>query len=333
MIVAIDVMGGDHAPKIPVVGAIEAAKKWPDTHIILVGREHDILTVCGNELPSNVSIHHTDEVIGTDEEPVRAVRRKKGSSLVTACELVKTGEADVVISAGNTGALMTAGFFSFGRIEGIQRPGLAPIIPTFGERGTLILDAGANMDAKPEHLSQYGLMGSVYTEKVLGYDRPRVGLLNVGTETAKGNELVRSTFPLLEKLPIHFVGNVEARDVPYGVCDVLVCDGFAGNVLLKSLEGMATALISGLKTEMTRSFTQKIGASLLKSGLRQFFGRLDYAEYGGAPLLGINGAVIKSHGSSNALAMTNAVNQARKFVGNNVIEQISAYFEGVKISE
>lgn len=328
MIVAIDAMGGDYAPEIPVQGALLAAKEWPDMHIVLVGNKDDMTRVHRDPLPSNVSVHHTDVVITAVEEPVHAVRRKKDASLVKVCHLVKSGEADAAISAGNTGALMTAGLFNLGRLSGIQRPGLAPIVPTFGERGMLILDAGANMDAKPEHLAQYGLMGSVYTEKVLGYDRPRVGLLNVGTEAAKGNELVKAAFPLLEKLPIHFIGNVEARDVPYGACDVLVCDGFSGNVLLKSMEGLAMALMSGLKEEMTRNLSRKLAAFILKPGLRQFRARLDYAEYGGAPLLGLNGAVIKSHGSSNALAVKNAVHQAKRFVENRVIEQIRAYLKG-----
>lgn len=328
MIVAIDAMGGDYAPEIPVQGALLAAKEWPDMHIVLVGNKDDITRIHRDPLPSNVSVHHTDVVITADEEPVHAVRRKKDASLVKVCHLVKSGEADAAISAGNTGALMTAGLFNLGRLSGIQRPGLAPIVPTFGERGMLILDAGANMDAKPEHLAQYGLMGSVYTEKVLNYDRPRVGLLNVGTEAAKGNERVKAAFPLLEKLPIHFIGNVEARDVPYGVCDVLVCDGFSGNVLLKSMEGLAMALMAGLKKEMTRSLPRKLAALILKPGLRQFRARLDYAEYGGAPLLGLNGAVIKSHGSSNALAVKNAVHQAKRFVENRVIEQIRAYLKG-----
>lgn len=185
--VALDAMGGDHAPQAPVLGAAAAVREWTDVHIILVGDERKMTEVHSGALPANVSILHTEEVIGSDEEPVRAVRRKKQSSLVQACTMVKNGEADVAISAGNTGALMAAGLFSVGRIPGIERPALSPVFPTIGEHGMLVLDVGANMDAKPEHLVQYGLMGSIYAEKVLGFENPRVGLLNVGTEAAKGN--------------------------------------------------------------------------------------------------------------------------------------------------
>lgn len=327
--IAIDTMGGDEAPQAPVVGAMMAASEWNDLQLTLVGNERAITEVYrGKALPDNVSVLHTEEVIEPDDEPVRAVRRKKQSSLVKACMLVKEGEADAAISSGNTGALMAAGLFSVGRIAGIARPGLAPVFPTVGERGVLVLDVGANMDAKPDHLVQYGLMGSIYAEKVLGIARPRVGLLNVGTESSKGNELTRATFPLLQQLPLHFVGNVEARDVISGVCDVLVCDGFSGNILLKSVEGVAGVIFATLKNEMTRNLASKLAAAVLKPGLSRFKAQMDYTEYGGAPLLGLNGAIIKSHGSSNDRAIKNAVRQARKFVKGRVIEQIGANLKG-----
>lgn len=326
--IALDVMGGDEAPQAPVRGAVAAAQEWHDLQITLVGNEHYIRDVYREHLPANVSVLHTEQRIEADDEPVRTVRRKKDASLVKACMLVKEGEADAAISAGNTGALMAAGLFTVGRISGIARPGLAPVFPTVGEHGVLVLDVGANMDAKAEHLAQYGLMGSIYVERVLGIKRPRVGLLNVGTEAAKGNELTKATFPLLKQLPLNFIGNVEARDVTLGICDVLVCDGFSGNILLKSVEGTAEVIFSTLKKEMTRNFPSKLAAAVLKPGLSRFKAQLDYTEYGGAPLLGLNGAIIKSHGSSNDKAVKNAVTQARKFVERQVIELIGANLKG-----
>lgn len=326
--VALDAMGGDHAPQATVTGALSAADEWPDLRIALVGDKTKIASAYDGALPANMSIVHTSEVIGVEEEPVRAARRKKEASLVKACALVKEGQADVAISAGNTGALMAAGLFNVGRIAGIERPALAPVFPTVKEQGVLVLDVGANMDAKPEHLAQYALMGSIYAEKVLDLPKPRVGLLNVGTEAAKGNELVKAAFPLLQQQPIHFIGNVEARDVPYGVCDVLICDGFAGNILLKGIEGVADAIFTTLKKEMTRNVASKMAAAVLKPGLSRFKAQMDYTEYGGAPLLGLRGAIVKGHGSSNAKAIKNAIKQARAFVSQRVIEHISVNLKG-----
>lgn len=326
--VALDAMGGDHAPQATVTGALSAADEWPDLRIALVGDKTKIASTYDGALPANMSIIHTSEVIGVEEEPVRAARRKKEASLVKACALVKEGQADVAISAGNTGALMAAGLFNVGRIAGIERPALAPVFPTVKEQGVLVLDVGANMDAKPEHLAQYALMGSIYAEKVLDLPKPRVGLLNVGTEAAKGNELVKAAFPLLQQQPIHFIGNVEARDVPYGVCDVLICDGFAGNILLKGIEGVADVIFTTLKKEMTRNVASKMAAAVLKPGLSRFKAQMDYTEYGGAPLLGLRGAIVKGHGSSNAKAIKNAIKQARAFVSQRVIEHISVNLKG-----
>lgn len=242
--------------------------------------------------------------------------------MVVAGRLVKEKAADAMISAGNTGALMATGLLIAGRLEGIKRPGLAPMIPTMDGTGVLALDLGANMDATPENLLQYAIMGSIYRNKVHGISQPRVGLLNVGTEAMKGNELVKAAYPLLEQAPIHFIGNVEARDVLNGVCDVLVCDGFAGNILLKSLEGAAQAIFSALKVEFTRTLWSKLAAAVLKPGLVQFKKKLDYTEHGGALLLGVNGVCIKSHGSSDANAVKNAVRQARAALVNNVVGTI-----------
>lgn len=317
MIIAIDAMGGDHAPKATVEGAIQAAKDWPDLRIVLVGDREKIEPLLVNK-PVNIEIRHASEVIGPDEEPVKAVRRKRDSSLVAAVTMVKNKEVDAVISAGNTGAFMTAGLLITGRMKGIERPALSPILPTIDRAGVLVLDAGANMDARPLHLKQYALMGNIYAEKVMGVTRPRVGLLNVGTEPRKGNELCKETFALLENSPINFIGNVEARDILNHVCDVVVCDGFSGNILLKSLEGMAGTLFSVMKKEFTQNIAGKMGALLLKSSFKRIKLQMDYAEYGGALLMGIRGTCIKAHGSSNARAIRNAILQAKKFIENDV---------------
>lgn len=323
MRIAIDAMGGDNAPWAIAEGAMRAAREWPDLTILLVGDKAKLEPIT-REKPDNVTLHHAAEVIAFDDEPVKAVRRKKDSSLVVAARLVHDGEADAMISAGNTGALMAAGLLVVGRIPGIERPALAPMIPSLDGSGTLALDIGANMDATPEQLKQYAVMGSIYRSKVDGIVKPRVGLLNVGTEDTKGNELTKAAFPLLKEAPIHFVGNIEARDVLQGECDVLVCDGFAGNILLKTLEGTASAIFKVLKEEFTRSLVTKAAAAVLQPGLKSFKKRLDYSETGGAPMLGLNGLLLKAHGSSDANAILNAVRQARIAVEGKLVGTISA---------
>lgn len=334
MRIAIDAMGGDLAPNAVIEGALAAAAEWRDTHVILVGDRSRIEAgLAGRSLPANAEIHHAADAIAADEEPVKAVRRKKEASMVVAGRLVREGAADAMISAGNTGALMTTGLLIVGRIPGIERPALAPMIPTMDGKGVLALDLGANMDASPENLLQYAIMGSIYRSKVHGVEKPRVGLLNVGTEAMKGNELTKHAFPLLEQAPIHFVGNVEARDVLNAECDVLVCDGFVGNILLKSMEGTAGAIFSALKSEFTKTMFSKLAAAILKPGLSQFKKKLDYTEHGGAPLLGINGLVLKSHGSSDANAFKNAVRQARIAVSNQLVQAISQEISGKRDGE
>lgn len=329
MRIAIDAMGGDHAPQSTVEGALAAAKEWGDTEIILVGNEQVLKPLLeGSAAPANLRIHHASEIIEAEDEPVKAVRRKKDASMVVAGRLIREGEAEAMISAGNTGALMTTGLLVVGRMEGIERPALAPMIPTVDERGVLALDLGANMDAKPEHLAQYALMGSIYREKVHGIAKPRVGLLNVGTEAMKGNELTKEAYPLLEALPIHFVGNVEARDILTGACDVLVCDGFAGNILLKALEGTAGTMFSILKREFSKSLKNKLAAAVLMPSLRGLKKTLDYKEHGGAPLLGLSGLVVKGHGSSDGGAIKNAVRQARTALQNQLTESIAREISG-----
>ncbi|KRF31976.1 phosphate acyltransferase PlsX [Paenibacillus sp. Soil787] len=323
MRIAIDAMGGDNAPKIVVEGALAAAKEWKDVQIILVGNSAAIEAHL-TERPTNLTIHHTEEVIEAEDEPVKAVRRKKDASMVVAGRLVREKKAEAMISAGNTGALMTTGLLVVGRIPGIERPALAPMIPTMDGNGVLALDLGANMDATAEQLIQYAIMGSIYRSKVHGITKPRVGLLNVGTEATKGNELTKAAYPLMEQAPIHFVGNVESSQVLRAKCDVIVCDGFAGNIMLKSLEGAASTIFSALKQEFTKTFFTKLAAAVLKPGLTQFRKKLDYNEHGAAPFLGIDGLVLKSHGSSDANAIKNAVRQARIALQNDLVGTISA---------
>ncbi|TQK74888.1 phosphate:acyl-[acyl carrier protein] acyltransferase [Brevibacillus sp. AG162] len=324
MRIAVDAMGGDHAPKSTVLGALAAIKENPAITVVLVGDEQAIRNHLPQDIPANIEIVPAAEVILPDDEPVRAVRRKKNSSLVVAVEMAREKKVDAMISAGNTGALMTAGLLYAGRMDGIERPALCAYIPNTKGRVTLTLDVGANMDAKPHQLVQYAVMGSLYAEKVLGFERPTVGLLNVGTEEGKGNELTKAVFPLLQEADLNFVGNVEARDVMQGNCDVLVCDGFVGNVLLKAVEGAASTIFSQLKQEFTSSLINKLGAAILKPGLVRFKKKMDYAEYGGAPLLGLKSPVIKAHGSSNERAMKNAIVSATRFIQqdvNGVIQQ------------
>ncbi|WP_373229963.1 phosphate acyltransferase PlsX [Cohnella sp.] len=328
MRIAIDAMGGDHAPHAHVESALAAAIEWPDTHIILVGNPGVLQPLIGNAPPSNVSIEAAMEIIGNDDEPVKAVRRKTDSSMVVAGRMVKEGRADAMISAGNTGALMALGLLVVGRLKGIERPGLAPMFPSLDNVGVLALDMGANMDAKPEHLLQYALMGSLYRNKVHGIKEPRVGLLNVGTEASKGSELTKAAYELLEKAPINFVGNVEARDVLDRSCDVLVCDGFSGNILLKAMEGAASTIFKLLREELTSSFKSKLAAGVLKPNFRRVRDRMDYNEHNGAPLLGVNGLVVKGHGSSDAKAMKTAIRQTRTAIGNGLIAALADEFSG-----
>lgn len=320
MKLAVDAMGGDNAPEAPIAGVMKALDAFPDLEVILVGDEKQMAPYLTQR--ERLTILHTEEKIEGTDEPVRAVRRKKQASLVLAAKEVKENRADACLSAGNTGALMAAGLFIVGRMDGIDRPALAPTLPTTDGNGFLLIDAGANMDAKPEYLVQYAIMGSVYAEKVRGVKQPRVGLLNVGTEDKKGNELCKQAFPLLKEAPVHFVGNVEARDVLNGVCDVLVTDGFAGNVLLKTVEGTALSIFSMLKEQLLSSFTSKMGALLLKPQLKQMKAKLDYSEYGGAGLFGLKSPVIKAHGSSDPQAFFSAIRQARNMVEQQVVDRI-----------
>ena len=325
MKLAIDAMGGDNAPKEIVLGAMKAVQSFHDIHIMLVGNETKIKEHLTNS--ERIEIIHTDEVILAADEPVRAVRRKKNASMVLAARQVADGNADACISAGNTGALMAAGLFVVGRIEGIERPALTPTLPTIGGEGFLLLDVGANVDAKPEHLVQYAIMGSLYSEKVRGVLKPRVGLLNIGTEEKKGNELSKQAFELLRKADILFVGNVEARDLLDGVADVVVTDGFTGNMVLKTMEGTALSIFKMLKGALTSSLKSKLAAAVLKPDLVELKNKMDYSEYGGAGLFGLKAPVIKAHGSSDANAVFHAIRQAREMVDKKVTETIKETME------
>src|SRR5699024_4029301 len=314
MKIAIDAMGGDHAPEAVVSGAMEAVKQLKDIEIVLVGDESKINNFLTDD--TNITIIHTEEVITADDEPVRAVRRKKNASLVLAAQEVKEERADACISAGNTGALMSAGLFVVGRIKGVARPALSPTLPTKDGKGFVLLDVGANVDASPNHLMQYAVMGSVYSEKVRGINQPKVGLLNVGTEDGKGNDLAKKSFTLLEEAPINFIGNVEARDLLEGVADVVVTDGFSGNIALKTIEGTAMTVFSLLKETFMSNMKTKLAAGLVKSDLILLSNKLDYSEYGGAGLFGLAAPVIKAHGSTNGRAIYNAIRQAHHMVQN-----------------
>lgn len=331
MRLAIDAMGGDHAPKEIVLGAMEAVAQFEDLSITLIGDENQIKTFLTNT--NNISIIHTEEVITGDDEPVRAVRRKKNASLVLMAEEVKEGRADACISAGNTGALMSAGLFIVGRIPGIARPALSPTLPTIDEEGFLFLDVGANVEAKPSHLLQYGIMGSIYSQKVRGIEKPTVGLLNVGTENAKGSELTKKAFELLENAPINFIGNVEARDLFSHAADVVVTDGFSGNIALKTIEGTADTVFTLLKETLTSSLKTKIAAGIVKNDLKALSKRLDYSEYGGAGLFGLAAPVIKAHGSSKSRAIVSAIKQAKHMVDYNVTETIKQTVETMDLGE
>ncbi|SDJ73090.1 phosphate acyltransferase PlsX [Sediminibacillus albus] len=330
MKIAIDAMGGDHAPKEIVLGALAAVEEWKDIELTLIGDEAQIKPMLHSN--TRINVIHTTEVITGEDEPVRAVRRKKNSSLVLMAEEVKQNRADACISAGNTGALMSAGLFVVGRIKGIDRPALSPTLPTENGSGFLLLDVGANVDAKPNHLVQYAIMGSIYAEKVRGIPNPRVGLLNIGTEDGKGNDLTKKAFAELSAAPVNFVGNIEARDLLSGPADVIVTDGFNGNIALKTIEGTAMTMFSMLKAAFMTNMKTKMAAGLVKSELKGLKEQLDYSEYGGAGLFGLAAPVIKAHGSSNARAIYNAIKQARNMVDLEVTGTIEKTIEELSLS-
>ena len=334
MILALDAMGGDHAPQAVADGALLALQELDKDIVIWLFGDEEQIKAClfGKTYPADrLFIKPASEVISCEEAPAVAVRRKKDSSMVMAAKAVADKEADCFISAGSTGAVLACGTLVIRRIKDVQRPALAPLIPNLQGQHTMIIDAGANVDCKPLYLVQFAQMGSAYMELVEGVQEPSIGLLNNGEEAEKGNELTKETYGLLKELEgIRFSGNCEARELMSGDFDVVVTDGFAGNVLLKSTEGTAKAITSMLKTELMGSLRGTIGGAIAKPAFAALKKKMDYTEVGGAPLLGVNGGVIKAHGSSNAKAFFNAIRQAEKLVRGGVTEKIAMAVQASK---
>lgn len=322
--IAVDAMGGDNAPEELVAGAVEAVKERSEIKVLLIGQEDAV----NQELSKytynkeQIEVIHASEVISTEEPPVNAVRKKKDSSLVVGMNMVRKGEADAIVSAGNTGAILVGGQVLVGRIKGVERPPLAVLIPT--DKGvSLLLDGGANVDARPSHLVQFAKMGSIYMEHAMGVKEPRVAIVNIGAEEEKGNALVKETFPLLKECSdINFTGSIEAREIPHGGADVIVAEAFVGNVILKLYEGVGAALISKVKEGMMTSLRSKIGALLIKPALKATLKSFDASQYGGAPLLGLKGLVVKTHGSSKRTEVKNSIIQCLTFTEQGVNAKI-----------
>jgi len=329
MRIAIDGMGGDRAPRAIVDGAVLAASEY-DYELILVG---DKTTLRGElsrhrRYPDSILVQHASEVIAMDEAPAVSIRRKRNSSIAVAIELMKRGEVDAVISAGNTGAVVCAATLNLGLLPGIERPGIAIVFPTFSGLSMLV-DIGANIDPKPIHLLHYGIMGDAYSKFILGKPKPNIGLLSIGEESSKGTDFVKETHKLLEDSKLNFVGNIEGRDVFTGRCDVVLCDGFVGNIVLKVAEGIGAAITKLVKAQIKHRPVAKLGAFLSKPTFMKLWRDLDYTEYGGAPLLGVDGHVIISHGSSTEKAIKNAIRRGAEFKENelnkHIIEEIESY--------
>ena len=322
--VAVDAMGGDNAPFEIVKGAVEAVNENKNVKVYLVGKEDLVKEELGKYTydVNSIEVVNATEVIETAEPPVMAIRKKKDSSIVVAMNLVKDGTCDAIVGAGSSGAMLVGGQLIVGRIKGIERPPLAPLIPT--ETGcSLLIDCGANVDARPSHLVQFAKMGSVYMESVMGIEKPRVAIVNIGAEEEKGNALVKETFPLLKNCPeINFIGSIEARDIPTGYADVIVCEAFAGNIILKLYEGVGATLIKKVKAGMMTSLRSKIGALLVKPALKETLKGFSLEEHGGAPLLGLNGLAVKTHGSSKSIEIKNSILQCITFKEQKINEKI-----------
>lgn len=322
--VAVDAMGGDNAPSEIVKGAVEALAQDSGIKVFLVGQEEILKKELAqyNVDADRLEIVPASEVITNEEAPVMAIRRKKDSSIVVGMNLVKNKEADAFVSAGSTGAVLVGAQLIIGRIKGVERPPLAPLIPT--TKGvSLLIDCGANVDARPSHLLQFAKMGSLYMEQVVGIKNPRVAIVNIGAEEEKGNMLVKETFPLLKNCnEINFIGSIEAREIPNGYADVIVCEAFVGNVILKLYEGVSGALVGKIKEGMMSTLRSKLGALLVKPALKQTLKSLDTADYGGAPMLGLNGLVVKTHGSSKSKEIKNSILQCIAFKEQNISEKM-----------
>ncbi len=326
--VALDAMGGDNAPAEMVKGALEAVNAKENIKVFLVGREEELKAcLAGQTYPEErLAVVPAQEVITTEEAPVMAIRRKKDSSIVVAQTMVKRGEADAFISAGSTGAILVGGQLVVGRVRGVERPPLATIIPT-AKGVSLLVDSGANVDARASHLVQFARMGSIYMEHVIGINKPRVAIVNVGVEEEKGNALVKETFPLLKACEdLNFTGSIEAREIPRGGADVIVAEGFTGNVILKLYEGLASALVGKIKEGMMSTFRSKMGALLVKPALKKTLKEFDATEYGGAPMLGLNGLVVKTHGNATAKEVRNTIFQCVTFKEQKINDKIKGLF-------
>ncbi|WMJ76300.1 MULTISPECIES: phosphate acyltransferase PlsX [unclassified Sedimentibacter] len=325
MRIAVDAMGGDNAPEAIVRGAVNARDEY-NVSIIFSGKETEIKRELEKNTSDfdNIEIINAEEVISNDDKPVMALRRKKDSSLVKALNAVKSKEADAIVSAGSTGALLAGATLIAGRIKGIERPAIGSLIPNMNGGFALLIDSGANVDSKPEFLYDFAIMGDIYLKKVFDLKSPRIALANIGTEKTKGDKLTLETYSLLENtaLPLNFTGNIEAREILHGKADIIVCDGFVGNMILKTLEGTVLELMKGIKNELMSSTRTKIGAALIKPALLKFKSKLDYSEHGGAPILGVKETVVKAHGSSDDKAFKNAIRQAKICFENNVNELI-----------
>lgn len=324
--IVVDAMGGDNAPAAQVQGAIEAVNERKDIQVILVGKEDIIKQELGKYKyhEEQISVVHASEVIETSEPPVNAIRRKKDSSIVVGMNLIKNGEADGFVSSGSTGALLVGGQVIVGRVKGVDRAPLAPLIPTESAMGfSLLIDCGANVDARPAHLVQFAKMGSIYMEHVMGIKNPKVAIVNNGAEEEKGNALVKETFPLLKECDdINFIGSIEARDIPSGYADVIVCEAFVGNVILKMYEGVALTLLAKVKKSLMSSLRTKIGALLIKPALKETLKSFDASNLGGAPLLGLKGLVVKCHGSSTSIEVKNSIIQCISFKEQAINEKV-----------
>ena len=327
MRIALDVMGGDHGPVELVTGALQAVNEL-HLEVTLLGDadliEKQLQAAGGNN--SGIRIVHTSQTISMHESPFDAVRKKKDSSIVVAFELLKNHKVDAVVSAGNSGATMAAAIRMLGRLKDISRPGIAGVFPTL-KKPLVMMDVGANVDCRPKHLFQFGVMGSAFSQVLCANERPRIGLLSIGEEGGKGNLLVKSAHDLFRNSTLNFIGNVEGRDIFHGDVDVIVCDGFVGNVCLKVSEGLGEAILTMLKSELSKSLAARLGYGLAKRAFASFRKRVDYAEYGGAPLLGLNGIGIVCHGRSNALAIKNAIKVAAEMVRNKVNDHIIRLLE------
>jgi len=334
--IALDAMGGERGPEEMVTGAIQAVEE-SDLDVVLIGDENILNTILQNQpqVSSRLHIVHASQTVSMHESPFEAIRRKKDSSIIRAFELIKDGDADGVVSAGNSGATMASAIKLLGRLEKIARPGIASIFPTL-KKPLVMMDVGANVDCRPQHLFQFGVMGAAFSDNLFKISKPSIGLLSIGEEGGKGNVLVKKAHELFSKSSLNFIGNVEGRDIFQGDVDVIVCDGFVGNVCLKVSEGLAEAIISMLRTEMSKSLMAKIGYLLAKQAFGNFGKRVDYAEYGGAPLLGVNGTGIICHGRSNAKAIKNAIKVAAEMIRGRVnghIVQMLSESDPVQINE